>query len=94
MSPIYLKETKEIFRGVFFQILCYQTEIERINENKVDSTGSVFFIGIGHFTFNVKTLFPYESFFQLSGIPFAIILCSIILQQYIQLCYHDYCFYQ
>ena len=44
MSPIYiyLKETKEMFRGVFFQILCYQTEIEHINENKVDSTGSVF----------------------------------------------------
>ena len=41
-SNIYLKETKEIFRGVFFQILCYQTEIEHINENKVDSTGSVF----------------------------------------------------
>ena len=42
MSPIDLKETKEIFRGVFFQNLCYQTEIEHINENKVDSTGSVF----------------------------------------------------
>ena len=28
-SNIYLKETKEIFRGVFFQILCYQTEIEQ-----------------------------------------------------------------
>ena len=32
---VYLKETKEKFRGVFFQILCYQTEIEHINENKV-----------------------------------------------------------
>ena len=45
MSQIYRKETKEIFRVVFFQILCYQTEIEHINENKVnkvDSTGSVF----------------------------------------------------
>ena len=39
---IYLKETREIFRGVFFQILCYQTEIEHINDNKVDSTVSVF----------------------------------------------------
>ena len=37
-----VKETREIFRGVFFQILCYQTEIEHINDNKVDSTGSVF----------------------------------------------------
>ena len=58
ITPIYLKETREIFRGVFFQILCYQTEIEHINENKVDSTGSVFLIGIGPLTFNVKTFFP------------------------------------
>ena len=38
--------------------MCYQTEIEHINENKVDSTGSVFLIGIGPLTFNVKTFFP------------------------------------
>ena len=42
ITPIYLKETREIFRRVFFQILCYQTEIEDIIDNKVDSTGSVF----------------------------------------------------
>ena len=39
------KQTKEIFRGVFFQILCYQT---------VDSTPPVvFFDRHGHFSFNV-----------------------------------------
>ena len=42
------KQTKEIFRGVFFQILCYQTEI------KVDSIPPVvFFDRHGHFSFNV-----------------------------------------
>ena len=42
------KQTKEIFRGVFFQILCYQTEI------KVDSTPPVvFFDRHGHFSFDV-----------------------------------------
>ena len=42
------KQTKEIFRGVFFQILCYKTEI------KVDSTPPVvFFDRHGHFSFNV-----------------------------------------
>ena len=41
LLPRYQKKKKEIFRGVFFQILCYQTEIEHINENKIDSTGSV-----------------------------------------------------
>ena len=51
-------------------MLCYQTEIEHINENKVDSTGSVFLIGIMHFTFNVKTLFPYESFSSYLGYHF------------------------
>ena len=72
LLPGYLNITKEMFTGVFFQSLCYQTEIEHINEIKVDSTGGFFFIGIEHFTFNVKTLFPYEFyFFQLSGIPFA-----------------------
>ena len=34
MSPIDLKETKEIFRGVFFQILCYKTETEHINYHR------------------------------------------------------------
>ena len=42
------EQTKEIFRGVFFQILCYQTEI------KVDSIPPVvFFDRHGHFSFNV-----------------------------------------
>ena len=42
------KQTEEIFRGVFFQILCYQTEI------KVDSTPpAVVFDRHGHFSFNV-----------------------------------------
>ena len=42
------KQTEEIFRGVFFQILCYQTEI------KVDSTPPVVvFDRHGHFSFNV-----------------------------------------
>ena len=36
ITPKISKQTKEIFRGVFFQNLQYQTEI------KVDSTGSVF----------------------------------------------------
>ena len=41
------KQTKEIFRGVFFQMLCYQTEI------KVDSIPPVvFFDRHGHFSFN------------------------------------------
>ena len=42
ITPKISKQTKEIFRGVFFQILSYQTEIEHFNEIKVDSTGSVF----------------------------------------------------
>ena len=45
LLPKISKQTKEIFRGVFFQILCYQTEIviiEHTDEIKVDSTGSVF----------------------------------------------------
>ena len=37
------KQTKATFRGLFFQILCSQTEI------KVDSIGSVFWIGTGIF---------------------------------------------
>ena len=43
------KQTKEIFRGLFFQILCFQTELEHINDIKVDSIGSVFLIGTGIF---------------------------------------------
>ena len=37
------KQTKATFRGLFFQMLCFQTEI------KVDSIGSVFWIGTGIF---------------------------------------------
>ena len=53
------KQTKDIFRGVFFQILCYQTEI------KVDSIPPVvFLIGTGIFHsmykhyFCMSLLFP------------------------------------
>ena len=68
------KQTKEIFRGVFFQILCYQTEI------KVDSIPPVvFFDRHGHFS--------YE-FFQLSGIPF--LPLSFAGQFRLQLCYNHY----
>ena len=42
LLPRYVNKTKEIFIGVFFQSLCYQTEIEHINEIIVDSTGDVF----------------------------------------------------
>ena len=47
---------------------------------KLKSTPPVeFFDRHMHFSFNVKTLFPYEfTFFQLTGIPFAIILCRSV----------------
>ena len=49
ITPKIYKLTKFLFRGLFFQILCYQTELEHINEIKVDSIGSAFLMGTGIF---------------------------------------------
>ena len=56
------KQTKKIFRGVFFQILCYQTPLHRC-----------FLIGMGIFHSMYKHYFRMSLLFSgllLSGIPF------------------------
>ena len=59
LQQISKQQTKEIFRGVFFQILCYQTEI------KVDSTPPVvFLIGTGIFHSMYKHYFRMSLLFS------------------------------
>ena len=80
LLPRYLNKQRK-YLGVFFQILCYQTEI------KVDSTGSVF-DRPGHFSFNVNTLFRMSLLFS-SYLGYNLPL-SFAGQFRLLLCYHHY----
>ena len=83
-QQISKQQTKEIFRGVFFQILCYQTEI------KVDSTPPVvFLIGTGIFHS------MYKHYFRMS-LLFSSYLGSHFCHYPLQVssgfrCYNHYC---
>ena len=70
LPPRYInKQRKYLEPWLFFQILCYQTELEHINEIKVDSIGSAFLMGKHYFRISLLLL---------PRIPFAIILCRSV----------------